>query len=101
MRDSGNAQFKLLVDGKAVTTAQGVTASHAAGAWQDLSFAGSFGAGSHTIGIQFTNDAWGGTATTDRNLYVNGIEVNGTHYGSGVTALMSNGTANFMITTTH
>ena len=98
---NGNAQFQVLVDGKAVTTPQQVLASHAAGAWQDLSFAGNFGAGSHTIGVQFTNDAYGGSATTDRNLYVNGIDVNGTHYGSGVSALMSNGTANFAITTTH
>jgi hypothetical protein len=98
---NGNAQFQLLVDGKVVTTAQDVVASHATGTWQDLSFSGTFGAGSHTIGVRFTNDAYGGTATTDRNLYVNGIEVNGTHYGSGVTALMSNGTTNFMITTTH
>lgn len=97
---NGNAQFKLLVDGKAVTTAQDVVASHAAGNWQDLSFSGNFGAGSHTIGVQFTNDAWGGTTATDRNLYVNGIDVNGTHCGSGVTTLLSNGTTNFMITTT-
>jgi ribosomal protein S11 len=98
---SGNAQFKLLVDGKVVTTAQDVVASHAAGAWQDLSFSGNFGTGSHTVGVQFTNDAYGGTAATDRNLYVNGIDVNGTHYGSGVTALLSSTTANFAITTAH
>ena len=97
----GNAQFVLLVDGKAVSTAQAVTALHSAGAWQDLTFAGNFGAGSHTIGVEFTNDAYGGTASTDRNLYVNGIDLNGQHYGSGVTALMSNGTTNFTVTATH
>jgi hypothetical protein len=89
------------VDGKVVTTAQDVVASHAAGAWQDLSFSGNFGTGSHTVGVQFLNDAYGGTAATDRNLYVNGIDVNGTHYGSGVTALLSSTTANFAITTAH
>jgi hypothetical protein len=96
---NGNAQFQLLVDGKAVTTPQEVIAQHSAGVWQDLSFSGNFGAGSHTIGVEFTNYASGGTPTTDRNLYVNGIDVNGTHYGSGVTTLLSNGTANFAITT--
>jgi hypothetical protein len=98
---NGNAQFQLLVDGKAVTTPQQVVASHAAGAWEDLTFSGNFGAGNHTIGVQFTNDAYGGTASTDRNLYVNGVDVNGTHYGSGVSALYSNGTATFAIATTH
>jgi hypothetical protein len=97
----GNAQFVLWIDGKAVTTPQDVTALHSAGAWEDLSFAGTFGTATHTIGIQFTNDAYGGTPSTDRNLYVNGIDVNGTHYGSGITALMSNGTANFTVTTAH
>ncbi|PPQ27550.1 carbohydrate-binding domain-containing protein [Rhodopila globiformis] len=98
---NGNAQFQLLVDGKVVTTPQQVVALHAAGAWEDLTFSGNFGAGNHTIGVQFTNDAYGGTASTDRNLYVNGIDVNGTHYGSGVSALYSNGTATFAIATTH
>jgi hypothetical protein len=97
----GDAQFTLAIDGKQITTAQNVTALHSAGSWQDLSFAGNFGAGSHQIGITFTNDSYGGTPTTDRNLYVNGIEVNGQHYGGGVTPLLSNGTASFTVSTTH
>lgn len=98
---SGNAQFVLSIDGKQVTTAQDVVASHSAGAWQTVSFSGNFGAGSHTVGIAFTNDGYGGSASTDRNLYVNGIDVNGQHYGSGVTSLFSNGSATFNITTAH
>jgi hypothetical protein len=98
---NGNAQFALTIDGKQVTTAQGVTASHSAGTWETISFAGSFGAGSHAVGVQFTNDAWGGTPTTDRNLYVNGIDVNGKHYGSGVTTMLNGGTTDFAITTAH
>jgi Ca-dependent carbohydrate-binding module xylan-binding len=97
----GNAQFTLSIDGKQISTPQGVVASHSAGAWEDLSFAGNFGAGSHQIGITFTNDAYGGTPTTDRNLYINGIDLNGQHYGSGTTALMSNGTATFTVVTAH
>jgi hypothetical protein len=98
---NGNAQFILSIDGKQVTTAQEVTASHGANAWQAISFAGSFGAGSHTVGVAFINDAYGGSASTDRNLYINGIDVNGQHYGSGVNALLSNGTATYTITTAH
>ncbi|HEY0181927.1 MAG TPA: carbohydrate-binding domain-containing protein, partial [Rhodopila sp.] len=95
----GNAQFKLTIDGKTITTPQAITARHCAGQWQDVAFIGDFGAGSHKIGVVFTNDAYGGTATTDRNLYVNGIDVNGKHYGSGVTALMSQSAAQFTVTT--
>ncbi|MBS0640236.1 MAG: hypothetical protein JSS43_10210, partial [Proteobacteria bacterium] len=97
---SGNAQFVLTIDGKTISTPQDVTALHSAGAWQDVSFSGNFGAGTHTVGVQFTNDAYGGSGN-DRNLYVNGVDCNGTHYGSGVTSLYSNGTATFTITTQH
>jgi Ca-dependent carbohydrate-binding module xylan-binding len=98
---NGNAQFSLSIDGKKVSTPQDVTAVHSAAAWQAFSFGGNFGAGSHTIGITFANDAYGGTSTTDRNLYVNGIDLNGKHYGSGVTALYSNSTTSFIVTTAH
>ena len=98
---NGDAQFILAIDGKQISTPQSVTASHSAGTWQTITFAGSFGAGSHTVGIKFTNDAYGGSASTDRNLYVNGIDVNGQHYGTGVTAMLSNGTTTFNIATTH
>jgi hypothetical protein len=97
----GNAQFALLIDGKTIAAPHDATALHSSGQWNDVTFAGNFGTGNHTIGVAFTNDAWGGTATTDRNLYVNGIDVNGTHYGTGVTALTSNGTATFTVMTAH
>ena len=98
---NGNSQFELTIDGKQVSTPQGVATLHNSGSWQDFTFAGNFGAGTHTVGVQFTNDAYGGSPATDRNLYVNGVDCNGKHYGSGVTLLLSNGTATFTITTTH
>jgi beta-glucanase (GH16 family) len=97
----GNAQFSLSIDGKQISAPQAVVALHNAAAWEDFSFAGSFGVGSHQIGVTFTNDAYGGSPTTDRNLYIDGIDVDGQHYGSGTTALMSNGTASFTVVTTH
>lgn len=97
----GNADFTLSIDGKQVSQPQAVTALHSAGALEDFSFAGNFGAGSHTIGITFTNDAYGGTPSTDRNLYVGGAQINGNSISSGTTALMSDGTASFTFVTTH
>jgi hypothetical protein len=98
---NGNAQFSLLLDGKQISTPQDVVALHSAGAWERVSFAGTFGTGSHTVGVAFTNDAYGGTATTDRNLYINGIDVNRQHYGTGVTTLLGAGSATFNIITAH
>jgi aryl-phospho-beta-D-glucosidase BglC (GH1 family) len=98
---NGNAQFSLLLDGKQISTSQDVVALHSAGAWEKVSFAGTFGTGSHTVGVAFTNDAYGGTSTTDRNLYINGIDVNRQHYGTGVTTLLGAGSATFNIITAH
>jgi hypothetical protein len=98
---SGNAQFVLYIDGKAVTTPQVVTALHEANATQAFSFAGDLGAGSHTIGIGFTNDANGGTAGTERNLYIDGISVNGASVFSGVKEQASDGVSSFTFATTH
>jgi hypothetical protein len=94
----GNAQFTVSVDGKQVSTPQDATVLHSSGKWQDVSFAGKLGAGKHTIAVTFTNDRYGGSPTADRNLYVNGIDVNGTHYGSRVTTLHSNGAATYSVT---
>jgi hypothetical protein len=98
----GNADFDLTVDGKQVTTAQAVTTLHSSGAWEAFTIAGNFGAGTHIIGVTFTNDLYGGTASTDRNLYVDGVSVNGTRYGSGVSSLFATGsTASFTVATSH
>jgi beta-glucanase (GH16 family) len=80
---NGNAQFKVLVDGQQVGGIQTATASHAAGQWQDITLTGDFGStGPGKVDIQFTNDAWGGTAATDRNLYVQSIDVNGHNFAA-------------------
>ena len=94
---NGDAQFTLSIDGQTVTTPQAVTASYSDGAWQDLTISGDFGSGTHDIGVTFTNDAYGGSSSTDRNLYVNGVDFNGTHYGADVTPLYSNDTAHFTV----
>jgi Ca2+-binding RTX toxin-like protein len=106
---NGDAQFKVLVDGKQLGGIQTATASHAAGAWQDVTLTGAIGTGSHKVEIQFVNDAYAGSVTTDRNLYVDSVTLNGHHYdgASGTLdpslgtnqgtakALYSNGTLTF------
>ena len=97
----GNAEFVLYIDGKAVTTPQAVTALHDAKATQSFSFTGNLGAGTHTLGVAFVNDAYGGSSSEDRNLYINGVTLNGSSVFSGFKAENSNGTSAFTLTTTH
>ena len=98
---NGNADFVLYIDGKAVTTPQVVTALHDANATQGFALSGDLGAGSHTIGIGFVNDASGAAASEERNLYINGITVNGSDLLSGTHAQDSNGISTFAFSTTH
>src|SRR5437773_11523010 len=72
----GNPQLALMVNGQQVGTAT-VTASHSSGQWQTLTFSVAMPANFQTIGISFLNDAYGGSPTLDRNLYVDHIVVKG------------------------
>ncbi len=78
-----------------------VSALHDASKTQSFTFTGNWGAGSHTIGVGFVNDAYGGSASEDRNLYIQGVAVNGSDIFSGVKAQDSNGISNFTVTTNH
>ncbi len=92
----GNAQFTIAIDGVQVGGVQTATAIHGAGQVQDFTVNGSFGAGPHTVSVDFINDAYGGSATTDRNMYVSSISYDGTTTAEDA-ALMSDGTQSFQI----
>jgi Ca2+-binding RTX toxin-like protein len=75
---NGDAQFIVKVDGIQVGGIQTATALHGQGQWQDIAITGSFGSsGNHTVDVTFVNDGWGGSPSTDRNLYVQSVTVNG------------------------
>ena len=93
----GDAQFTVSVDGQQVGGTQTATASHAAGQSQTLALQGAFGTAQHTVAVTFLNDAYAGTAATDRNLYVDAI-TDGALTTPGA-ALLSNGTASFLVGT--
>ena len=94
----GSPQFVLLMDGKQIAGPTSVTASHSAGQDQNFTFSGHFGVGDHTLGIDFVNDLYAGTKTTDRNLYIEQVSYNGASVLSQPTTLDSNGVYN---TTVH
>ena len=88
----GDAQFIVSVDGQQYGGVQTVTALHGLAQDQTFNFQGAFGAGAHDLAISFINDAWGGTPDTDRNLYVDGVDLNGTPQPGGAAILYSGGT---------
>lgn len=93
----GDAQFNVKIDGKQLGGTFTATAPHASGASQAFAFAGDFGAGSHTVTVTFLNDRYAGTASTDRNLYVNGVIYNGVDIGKSA-SLLGNGSKSFAVT---
>ncbi len=52
---------------------------------------GNWATGNHTATVTFLNDDWGGTATTDRNLYVDSAIYNGTAVVGATQTLLSAG----------
>jgi len=92
----GDAQAYVTIDGQRLGGLQTVTALHKLGQTQKVSFLVPLSAGPHTASVAFVNDAWGGTAATDRNLYVDSIDLGARHVVIGAT-LLSNGTRSFTI----
>ncbi|MFC0386137.1 carbohydrate-binding domain-containing protein [Muricoccus vinaceus] len=91
----GDAKFNVLVDGKVIGSGT-VTASHANGATQDFTFNG-LTAVPKTVGVAFLNDGWGGSAATDRNLYVDGITIDGHDLTNDVATILRPETATFNV----
>ena len=89
----GDARFIVAVDGRQIGSALTATASHSAKQWQDFTASGDFGPGAHKVAVTFLEDAWGGTAASDRNLYINGLELDGQHYDLAAALETTNSTA--------
>ena len=93
----GDAQFTVSVDGKQVGGVMSAHALHSTGDSEHVKLTGNWGSGAHTVGVTFLNDAWGGSSSADRNLYVSSIALNGTQYANTSAALMGNQTQTFAV----
>ncbi len=91
----GDAQFTVAINGQTLAGVYTATALNNAGSTQTISIAGNWGAGQKTVGVSFINDAYGGSSSTDRNLYVKQVTYDGQDAAGAPAALDSNGTANF------
>src|SRR5262249_50857443 len=79
----GDAQYTISVDGQQVGGTRTASANHSQGQTQSVVLSGPYAFGTHTVKITFLNDAYGGTASTDRNLYVDGLTFNGKNFTGG------------------
>jgi len=88
----GSAQYTVSVDGQQVGGTFTASASHAAGQSDTLTLKGDWAAGDHQVAVHFLNDAWDGTAATDRNLYVDSASFNGQAVAGAAQALLTDTT---------
>jgi len=80
----GDAMFTVAVDGQQIGSVQTAVVSHALREQQSFYIDGSFGAGSHTLTVDFLNDLYAGTPGTDRNFYVDGVQSGSRTVASGL-----------------
>ena len=93
----GDAQFTVTVDGQQIGGTYTASASHSAGQTQAIAIPTSLPAGDHQLGVKFLNDAYNGSPDTDRNLYIDGVKLNGTLIANSSAAQDSSGTAFFNV----
>lgn len=103
----GAAHYNLLVDGEVVSATELLAvALHSSGVADIVTVKGNWSPGVHTVLVQFLNDAWGGNAGADRNLYLEGVAFKDDAAASAVTlagssaALMSTGTKDLAFSVT-
>jgi protocatechuate 3,4-dioxygenase beta subunit len=87
----GDAQFTISVDGTQIGGTQTATALRGSGLVQQFKVLGNFSGTAHNVAINFLNDVYAGTATTDRNLYVAQAALDGTSVSNAALSLMGNG----------
>ncbi|MDO9709700.1 carbohydrate-binding domain-containing protein [Paracraurococcus lichenis] len=86
----GDARFTVAIDGQQVGGESAAATAHGAGT-DALTLHGDFAGGQHTLTVTFTNDAYGDAAGADRNLYVDGVALNGNAVDGSTKTLLGNG----------
>jgi hypothetical protein len=84
----GDAQYVVMVDGATAATGT-ITVLQSSDQSQEVSV--KVPDGQHTVKVSFVNDAWGGSAQTDRNLYVNYVKYDGASVWAATTGLYRTG----------
>jgi hypothetical protein len=94
----GSAQYTVKVDGVQIGGTFTASALRASGQFDTLTLKGDWAAGAHKVEINFLNDGWGGSAATDRNLFVDSASYNGQAVSASKLNLTSQGAKTFSFT---
>ena len=94
----GDAQYTVSVDGTQVGGTLTAHATHGSGQDDSVTVQGNWSAGPHSVSVNFLNDLYAGTPTTDRNLYLDGASYHGNAISGATAALLSSGPASFGFT---
>lgn len=93
--DKGDAQFTVSVDGQQVGGILTAHAAHGAGPSDTVTLNGDWAAGDHRVSIDFINDFHEGSASADRNLYLDSATYNGLAVSGSQLAFMPGGAQAF------
>ena len=91
----GDAQYLISVDGQPIGGVYTASAAHGPGQTQAVAVGAPLAPGAHTVVVTFLNDAYGGSPAADRNLYVDGLTLNGAPVPNASATLLSAGPASF------
>ncbi len=96
----GDANFTVSVDGQQIGGTQTVVASHGAGQSQEFDVSGNWSTSAHQVTVSFLNDAYGGSSSADRNLYVNSASYNGSSVAGAPSTFLWTGSHTFTLAST-
>ena len=96
----GDAQYAVYVDGKQVGGTFTAKALHNSGQSDTLEIKGNWSAGNHNVSVKLLNDLWGGSASADRNLYVESATYNGAAVPGSTLYVNSPGAKGFTVADT-
>jgi hypothetical protein len=95
---NGSAQYVVRVDGAQAGGTLTASALHDSGQADTLTVLGDWGQGNHLVELQFLNDAYGGTPSTDRNLYLASATYNGAKVSDATLTLLGTEAQSFRFT---
>ena len=90
---SGDAQYAISLDGAVVSGPRAETVTRFSGQTDAVTVPGPFTSGAHRLTVTFLNDAYGGSPSTDRNLYLVGATFNGAALPNAFVSLGSTGSS--------
>jgi hypothetical protein len=91
--DTPESQFIAMLDGRQIGTTQTITALRQDAETQTFSFSGAFGAGNHTLTLDFL----GKSGTSSSHLYVAGLSYDGVQYAGSSAAVSADHMVSFTI----